>query len=146
VQRNSFEIRRVPVTDVIPLRHTILRAGLPIETASFDGDNEPTTTHFAAYHGQAIVGCATVLRRPWESRPAWQVRGMAVIAQHRRGGVGRALLDAVERHVIEQSPTFMWCNARSPAVGFYKRLGWRIASEEFEIATAGPHFKMTREL
>ena len=32
------------------------------------------------------------------------------------------------------------------AVGFYERNGWRLASPEFEIPTAGPHHKMTRHL
>ena len=40
----------------------------------------------------------------------------------------------------------MWCNARTPAVGFYQRHGWVVASEEFEVKTAGPHFKMTLKL
>jgi predicted GNAT family N-acyltransferase len=40
----------------------------------------------------------------------------------------------------------MWCNARSPAVRFYERNGWMLASEEFVIESAGPHFKMVLKL
>ena len=35
-----------------------------------------------------------------------------------------------------------WCNARLAAIPFYKKLGWKIASELFEIPTAGPHYRM----
>jgi hypothetical protein len=30
------------------------------------------------------------------------------------------------------------------AIGFYQKLGWKIESEEFEIPTAGPHFKIAK--
>jgi GNAT superfamily N-acetyltransferase len=146
IDRGTFDIRRVPPADVIALRHAVLRAGLPIETASFDGDYEPETAHFAAFAGSEIIGCATVLQRPWNNQPAWQVRGMAVTPDRRRTGIGRALLAAIERHIAERNAALLWCNARASAAGFYKQLGWRIASEEFEIPTAGPHFKMTKEL
>ena len=146
VDGDGWKIRRVPAASVIALRHAVLRAGLPIETARFDGDDEPETAHFAAFAGLRTIGCATALQRPWEGRPAWQVRGMAVVAESRRSGVGRDLLNAIERHVTERKAALLWCNARKPAAGFYQRLGWRIASEEFEIPTAGPHFRMMKEL
>jgi GNAT superfamily N-acetyltransferase len=145
-EHGRFDIRRVPVTEVIGLRHAILRAGLPIETARFDGDEEPDTAHFAAFADGQAIGCATVLQRPWQNAPAWQVRGMAVLEGRRRGGVGRGLLMAIEDHVRARAATMLWCNARTPAAGFYEKLGWRKASEEFEIPTAGPHFKMTKAL
>ena len=146
LEQGGLNIRNVPVADVIGLRHQILRAGLPVETARFEGDDEPTAAHFAAFDGSRTIGCATVLQRPWNGQPAWQVRGMAVAADCRLGGIGRGLLIAIERHVAAQNASLLWCNARSPAVGFYKLQGWRLASEEFDIPSAGPHFKMIKDL
>jgi len=40
----------------------------------------------------------------------------------------------------------LWANVRKPAVEFYRKHGWIIVSDEFEIPTAGPHFKMLRQL
>ena len=44
------------------------------------------------------------------------------------------------------SPPQLWCNARTPAVGFYQRMGWAVVSDVFEIPTAGPHVRMTKRL
>jgi hypothetical protein len=40
----------------------------------------------------------------------------------------------------------LWCNARVPAANFYRKLGWQVVSEVFEIPTAGPHVRMTKAL
>lgn len=140
-----IEYRRASREEIANLRHAILRAGLPRESAVFDGDDEPTTAHFAAVEAGQVVGCATIMQRPYNAEPAWQLRGMAV-APHLRGtGVGATLLAMAESHVRETAMP-MWCNAREPAVGFYERFGWYVTSDRFEIPTAGPHFKMLKRL
>ena len=40
----------------------------------------------------------------------------------------------------------LWANCRTPAAVFYSKAGWIKVSDEFEIPTAGPHFKMVRRL
>ena len=35
---------------------------------------------------------------------------------------------------------------RAPAVPFYQRAGWTVVSDVFDIPTAGPHHRMTRDL
>lgn len=132
---------------ILDLRHRVLRAGLPRATASFEGDDEPATLHFCARDGAEVVGCATILQRPWEGRAAWQLRGMAVEPRLQRGGVGRRLVEAVEAHVLSDAHArLMWCNARVPAAPFYERLGWVVRSQPFDIPRAGPHVRMTRSL
>lgn len=140
-------IRPAQVGEIIDLRWRILRAGLERETAFFEGDNEPTTIHFVADRDGKIVGCATILQRPWQDGLAWQLRGMAVEQGLQRGGVGRLLLEQVER-TVRQAPYSLqlWCNARTPATPFYQKLGWQIVGPEFVIPTAGPHFKMAKLL
>jgi hypothetical protein len=36
----------------------------------------------------------------------------------------------------------VWCNARTPAVGFYEKLGFSTIGEEFELPPIGPHYLM----
>jgi predicted GNAT family N-acyltransferase len=141
----NITIRPANPSEVIDLRHRILRSGLARETAIFDGDDAPTTLHFVAEQDHAIVGCATLVLSEWQGRPAWQLRGMAVDDSFRGRGIGKALLAALEGSIAEQPVSQLWCNARSPAVSFYERSGWVIASEEFVIPTAGPHRRMTRQ-
>lgn len=143
-----IRVVRAKPQDVIDLRHRILRAGLPRDTAIFEGDAEPTTIHLIAQDdSSAAVGCVTILQRPWNDSPAWQLRGMAVEWSRQRGGVGSKLISEVERIVRSDSYSkLLWCNARTPAAKFYEKHGWVTASAVFEIPTAGPHVKMTRRL
>jgi GNAT superfamily N-acetyltransferase len=141
-------IRPATAADVIDLRHAILRAGLPRETAIFPNDDHPDVRHVVAVGPDGrIVGCATMHPSTWNGQPAWQLRGMATDPAVRGFGVGRAMLDYVEQRVRAESPVRqLWCNARVPASGFYERMGWRVEGEPFEIHEAGPHVKMTKRL
>ena len=142
-------ISRALADDVIPLRHAVLRAGLPRHTAIFPGDDALTTRHFVARSEDgAIVGVATLHLNLWEGEVAWQLRGMAIEPSHQRSGIGDALLRAAEQSALdEDSPTrLLWCNARTPAAGFYEKHGWRVMSEPFEVPTAGPHVKMLKRV
>ncbi|MGH7176027.1 MAG: GNAT family N-acetyltransferase [Tepidisphaeraceae bacterium] len=145
--RNESTLRRAIADEVVDLRWRVLRAGLARELAVFEGDDEPTTRHIVAEIDGKIVGCATVLQRPWNGRPAWQVRGMAVEPELRGSGIGAKLLDKIDQIVrTEGHSTQLWCNARTPVIEFYRRHGWEVASEPFEVAHAGPHVKMARSL
>ncbi len=141
-------VRRATPGEVIDLRHAVLRAGLPRETAIFPGDDAAGTVHVVAVEGDQIVGCATIVASAWNAKKSWQLRGMAVRLSYQRTGVGGMMLTQLQQIARESSAAvrLMWCNARSPAVGFYKRHGWTVASDEFVIETAGPHFKMTLKL
>ena len=141
-------VRPVVASDVIDLRHRVLRDGLARDLAIFEGDDESATVHLAAFaEGDAIVGVVTILHRPRDGIPAWQLRGMAVDASVQRGGVGAALLAAVDAIVSTSSYSRdLWCNARKIALGFYARQGWRVVGDEFDIPLAGPHRVMTKSL
>ena len=139
-------IRQGTATEVLDLRHQVLRAGLPRESAIFTGDDHPDARHVVAVAPDGrVVGCATVHPSTRDGAPAWQLRGMATDPAYRGCGVGRAMLDHLVRLVYDEFPFRpMWCNARTPAVGFYEGQGWQVASEPFEIPTAGPHVVMVR--
>jgi GNAT superfamily N-acetyltransferase len=152
--KETIEIRRVEVEKILDLRHRILRAGLPPESARFDGDEAATTIHWAAFArdvsdraaGQA-VGCLSFMLNSFQGEPAWQLRGMAVDQRHQRRGLGLELLAQAEEAVAaEGKAALLWCNARVPAAGFYQKQGWTIVSEVFEVPTAGPHVKMSKRL
>ena len=140
-------IRQGKTEEIIDLRHEILRTGLPRELAYFEGDDEPTTIHVVAELDGKIVGCATILRRPWQDKLAWQLRGMAVVKTMRSAGIGSKLLNEIERlAAAQQFANQLWANARVPAVKFYRDRGWSVASDEFHIEHAGPHVKIEKRL
>jgi GNAT superfamily N-acetyltransferase len=142
----TYSIQRVAAEEIIDLRHSVLRSGLPRQSAIFPGDDDPKTIHLAAIENGKIIGCATALENRFEDQPALQVRGMAVDPAHHRRGIGRLLSDRIERLAAEQQIKLLWANCRTPAVPFYAKAGWSVVSDEFLIPTAGPHFKMIRRL
>ena len=135
-------VERADPEAVLDLRHRVLRVGRPRDTAVFDGDRDPQTRHWVARVDTEIVGVVTVMRRPFPGGdgPEWQLRGMAVDPGWQGKGIGRELLQALEREVDEP----LWCNARIGARDFYERGGWTATGDIFEIAEVGPHVRMVR--
>ena len=153
----SFDARRATPAEIIDLRWRILRDGLPRAEAMFPGDDLPTSLHYAAVErpaggggagvSPAAVSCATLHLEPWDDEPAYRLRGMATDDGYRGLGLGRALLELAEADVRGHTPIrLLWCNARTPALEFYRRQGWEVRSGVFDIPTAGPHVKMTKRL
>ena len=69
---------------------------------------------------------------------------MATDDDVRGAGFGTALLAASIEHVAAAGGTELWCNARLVAAAFYRRAGFDVVSEEFEVAGIGPHVVMAR--
>jgi GNAT superfamily N-acetyltransferase len=132
-------------SEVLDVRHEVLRAGRPRDTAVFTGDDDPATRHWVAMQGDRVVGVVSVMAAPfpdpWHDGPApqWQLRGMAVLPGLRGEGVGKKLLDAVHTDVAEP----MWCNARQAAEGFYAHHGWTPHGDHFDVPPIGPHRRMS---
>lgn len=58
-----MELRLCSASDILELRHKVLRAGKPFHTAHFEGDDEPETRHYLlAEHGEVLV-CLSLLQR-----------------------------------------------------------------------------------
>ena len=129
-------VERAEVDDLLDVRQPVLRPGKPRDAARFDGD--AGGRHWVARLDGRAIGCATVLDAPLRGGPRWQLRGMAVLADAQRLGVGRALLDVIARDVGEA----MWCNAREAAIPFYRAVGWSVISAPFEVPGIGPHRRM----
>jgi GNAT superfamily N-acetyltransferase len=140
---------RVNADSILELRHRILREGLPIETAHFDGDQDPKTWHLAAFIvgndgglANGPVSCASFMPNMFGDMLGWQLRGMATDPSHRGTGIGSFLIQFAHERLARQGMRFFWCNARVPAIKFYEKHGWQCVSEIFEIPTAGTHRKM----
>lgn len=136
-------VRRATAEEVWPLRHTVLRTGLSFDTAKFDGDFNDTTQHFGTFDDSNVLCCLSLFQSMWNDSDAWQLRGMATAATHRRQGLGQKLLMFAIDAASQKKPSWpFWCNARTTAIRFYEQAGWSTETDVFEIPTAGPHVKM----
>ncbi|HET6506780.1 MAG TPA: GNAT family N-acetyltransferase [Baekduia sp.] len=142
----AARVRRVDPEVVRPLRQRVLRPHQTIEEQVFAGDDDPRAAHFAAYpdddDAEHAIGIASIT--PEGGPGAFRVRGMATDPERGRGtGAGGALLLACLEHAREQGATRVWCNARTPARGFYERYGFVAEGAEFELPEIGPHHVMS---
>jgi ribosomal protein S18 acetylase RimI-like enzyme len=152
----ELKVRRVAPDVLRPLRQAVLRPHQTLDDQVFAGDDASGAGHFAAFAGAgadgAPIGIASITPEPFPGAggPApgdWRVRGMATDPQRGRGlGAGAALLDACLAHAREHGGRRAWCNARTPARGFYERAGFVAEGEEFELPRIGPHYLMWRPL
>ena len=140
-------VREAELEEILPLRAAVIVAGTDRDSPYFPGDEDETTRHFGAFEGSEPIGCLTFLRNAFEGRPAFQLRGMATRPDRQRAGVGRRLLAEAERLLLRGSDDApLWCNARTGAVGFYEKTGWRVVSPEFLVEGVGPHVRMLKAL
>jgi ribosomal protein S18 acetylase RimI-like enzyme len=145
----AWEIRAVTAEDTRLLRHKVLRPHQAPGELVYPGDSDRESLHVAAFAGGAMVGAASVVRRPMPGESAsdhWQLRGMATLPDFRGRGIGAALLRACIAHVARSRGSILWCNARTPAVGFYIKLGFQTKGREFLVPVSGPHFVMVRDV
>ncbi len=147
--------KQITASETHPVRHAVLRKGRPIEDCVFTGDDLETTVHLGAFRGANLVGVATLVCHKdnditvLESVPAnrcYQLRGMAVLENQQGQHVGKQLLQHAEKHLQEIDCDYLWFNARELAVPFYKKQGYTVVSDLFEITLVGPHYKMIKKL
>lgn len=141
-------IRQVSTEEIRPLRHRILRPNRTYEETLYPGDDLDDTVHLGAFDGDRLLGIASLYREDRQGGPpgGWRLRGMATDAGVRGAGFGAALLAGCVERSAASGGTELWCNARMPAVGFYRRAGFEVVSEEFDVPGIGRHVAMVRTL
>ena len=123
--------------------------GKPIDSCHFEGDDLPTTFHLGYYTNNQLVGVVTLMKNNREdvtTTKAFQLRGMAVLANFQKRGIGDALVKKSEEMIRARGGTLIWMNAREIAVRFYEKLGYQKHAEPFNIPKIGLHFVMIKTL
>ncbi len=145
----NYFIKKITALDTYPVRHLVLRAGKPIESCHFMGDELASTHHLGCFVGNQLVGVISLFEienATFDKQKSFQIRGMAVLETHQKQGIGEALVSEAESFCNKEKTTLIWFNARTPAVGFYKKMGYEIVGSEFEIKEVGPHFLMHKKI
>lgn len=157
VPTSAIATRTITASETRALRARILRPGQPLETTVYPGDEARSTRHFGSFLGDELIGIASIYReampsdaitpdRAIEDDADWRLRGMAVAAEFRRSGAGRALYAACLNHVRAAQGRRLWFNARTSALAFYESLGAQCLGEEFDLPGIGPHRRMATML
>lgn len=144
----GLTVKMVNPADVYPLRHRVLRPHQTLAECVWAQDTDPDTAHFAAELDGQIVGVASIAICPREKDPpnTWRLRGMATVPELQSKGIGAAVLAACLDHAKSKGGALLWCNARTTALAFYRRHGFKTVGDEFEISGIGPHYVMVHPL
>lgn len=143
-------IEKVEAKTILEFRHENLRKGLPFEQSKYPNDNDTISAHFACFDASSkLIGCASLFFEKYihlQEKDAYRLRGMAVDFKYRKQGIGKALLLKCFEYAKSNNAQIIWCNARTPAIGFYKSLGFESVGNEYELPNIGPHYLMYKNL
>ncbi len=89
-------------------------------------DRDALCRHVLALDGREPVGTGRL-----DIDYGGKVGRVAVIASHRRGGVGTAVMERLHDIAREHDLPQLWCSAQLTAVPFYERLGYRATGPVF---------------
>ncbi len=127
---SAFEIRRVVF---------LVEQQVPPDL-EYDADDQ-RATHVLAVAGDAAVATGRIVFHADHAR----VGRMAVLADYRKRGVGRAILEELLRVARERGARRIVLHAQVQAIGFYESLGFRAFGEVFDEAGI-PHRLMDQAL
>ncbi len=138
---------RTTADHILQLRHQVLRPGLPIAEVIFPEDQDNETRHYGAFNRlNKVICCVTLIPSTWHGEPAWRLRAMATAPGWRNQGIGTGLIRVLLEDLQESNQVRpIWSNARLSSARFYRKLGWRDVSEQFENGNAGLSVMMLRE-
>ncbi|MFD0941948.1 GNAT family N-acetyltransferase [Pedobacter boryungensis] len=141
-------VKFIPLELTLGLRSKILRNGLPSEKCVFPTDEVEGAFHLAFYVDEEIACIASFFPNNYKDKKelGYQLRGMASDTMFAGKGYGSQLIKFAVEYIKNTNAQYVWCNARSSAVNFYKKLGFDLVSNEFEIAGVGPHYEMILNL
>ena len=112
-------------------------------------DQDETAFHLLAMRGGHAVGTGRLVATqapPEGERGRWgRVGRMAVLASHRKGGVGRLILRGLEAHARELGLNGIILHAQVMSKGFYEREGYEPFGAVFDEAGM-PHVRMSKTL
>lgn len=146
---NLIEIKPIQHQETYNIRHVVLRPNRALETCYFDVDALENTFHFGLYYKAEQAGIISLFKNKnilFEAENHYQIRGMAVLEKFQKMNFGRKLVEHAEDFIKSTHTEILWFNARASAVDFYKKLGYHVIGEAFDIPDVGTHYLMWKKI
>ena len=137
IDHGSIEYRQM-----VKLRDDILRKPLGLGFDTLELDNEKENMLIGAFEDEDMLGCCMLVE---ENPQTVRLRQMAVLNDLQGKGIGRALMNFAENLARDRGYKIMSMHARKNAVGFYEKMGYKVAGNEFTEITI-PHYVMEKKL
>ncbi len=125
------------------LRWRILRAPWGEAKGSEIDDIEDRCYHVMVTDDDDCIGTG---RLQYNTDNEAQIRYMAVADGYERQGIGKLIVEVLEREASSTRHNTIMLDAREPAVGFYEKLGYEVKEKSYLLFNSIQHFRMTKTL
>lgn len=132
-----------PYKQSLILRDEVLRKPLGLSLESIDTQADKDHVHFVAGDNKGVVGVVVLV--PNYQPGIGKLRQMATSEQVRGQGFGIKLVKALEDYAAQNGMVEIVLHARHYAVGFYKKLGYKICSDVFQEVGID-HYEMRKNI
>ncbi len=127
---------------MLAVRNKVLREPLNLHLSEEDTATDFRNIHIALLNGNEVIG--TTLLLPLNNEII-KIRQVAVLEEFQRRGFGKKLMLFAEATAKKMGFKKAILHARYTVIEFYRKLGYRIISDEFtEVGL--PHYKMEKFL
>lgn len=127
---------------MVKLRDDVLRKPLGLTFTADELEEEKDNMLIGAFDDDQMLACCMLVE---ESPTIVRLRQMAVLNDLQGKGIGRALMSFAENIARDRGYKTINMHARKIAIGFYEKMGYKIASPEFTEVTI-PHYVMEKKL
>ncbi len=132
----------VEYQQMVKLRDDILRKPLGLGFNEQELHQEKDNMLIGAFEDDDMLGCCMLVE---ENPETVRLRQMAVLNDLQGKGIGRALMTFAENIARDRGYKRLIMHARKNAIGFYEKMGYSVAGDEFTEVTI-PHFIMEKKL
>jgi N-acetylglutamate synthase-like GNAT family acetyltransferase len=129
-------------TLMLNLRNEILRKPLNLIFDKSELEKERDDILIGAFEEKKLLGCCLLTRM---DKDCVRLRQMAVQNNLQGKGIGASMMNYAENVARDAGFKVLIMHARKTAVGFYEKLGYTIAGEEF-FEVSIPHLIMEKRL
>ncbi len=126
--------------NVLQLRNEVLRVPLGLSLFDENLNNEKDEIFFILEIESELVACCQL--KKIDSTTS-KLRQMAVLEKCQQKGYGKLLIDYLEHYANKNGILKIELHARKNALDFYKKLNYKIVSNEF-LEVGIPHVKMEK--
>jgi predicted GNAT family N-acyltransferase len=130
-----MDIRLITLDEALPIRHCVLWPDKQLSFCKVDGDD--AASHYGVYLNNTLVSIASIYV---EGRVA-RLRKFATLEDFQGRGAGTQLINYIVAELKQAGIEIFWCDARTTAVGFYKKFGMEVQGAEFVKSGIG-YYKM----
>lgn len=127
---------------MVNLRMEVLRKPLGLSFTKDELEKEKEDILIGAFEDDKMLACCMLTRHDEKNV---RLRQMAVQNNVQGKGIGASMMNFAETLARDKGFKKLMMHARKTATGFYEKLGYKIAGEEFTEVTI-PHYMMEKRL